>query len=82
MECLSPELAEDCASEGYIEIRFDTAWAAPMPVFEKMFEMFPKLSFLCSWENEGESERYTIEHDAVTSNEDTVSPVAADGDRS
>jgi len=40
------ELAEDCASEGYIEIRFDTAWAVPMPVFEKMFEMFPKLSFV------------------------------------
>jgi hypothetical protein len=59
------ELAEDCAKEGHVEIRFDTAWAAPMPVIEKIFEMFPKLSFLFSWENEGECERHTIEHRAT-----------------
>jgi hypothetical protein len=60
------ELAEDCLTEGYIEIRFDTAWAPPMPVLQKMFQMFPKLSFVCTWESEGECERYSIEHDALT----------------
>lgn len=71
------ELAEDCAKEGYIEIRFETAWAPPMPVIEKMFEMFPKLSFVCTWENEGECERYSIEHDAVADDEENISPIAA-----
>jgi hypothetical protein len=60
-----PELTEDCATEGYIEIRFDTAWAPPTPVLEKVFTMFPKLSFVCTWQNEGEHERYSVERDAV-----------------
>jgi hypothetical protein len=48
----------------YAEIRFDTAWAAPLPILHKMIEMFPKLSFVCNWQNEGESCRYSLESDA------------------
>jgi hypothetical protein len=40
------EIAEDCAANGYIEIRFDTAWAPPLPVFHKR-----KLSLLRSPQN-------------------------------
>jgi hypothetical protein len=63
------ELAEDCAEERYIEIRFETAWAAPMPVIEKMFEMFPKLSFDCSWQDEDEDEIHSIVRRAIPDQE-------------
>lgn len=63
------ELAEDCAKQGHIEIRFETAWAAPLPVFERMFEMFPKLSFDCSWRDEAENEIRSIEHRAIPDEE-------------
>jgi hypothetical protein len=58
------ELAECVFAEpSYVEIRFDTAWSAPLPVFHEMFEAFPKLSFICSWQNEDESCRYSLECD-------------------
>lgn len=57
--------------EGYIEIRFDTAWSPPLPIFEKMFAAFPKLSFHCSWRNEDEPERlYSIERDTLADEEE------------
>jgi hypothetical protein len=60
------ELAECVFTEPcYVEIRFDTAWSVPLPVFHEMFVMFPKLSFTCSWQNEGETCRYTLEDDAA-----------------
>ena len=40
---------------GLIEITFETAWDAPVLVFEKMFEMFPALTFRCEWRHEDES---------------------------
>src|SRR5262249_25451691 len=36
----------------YLEIFFNTAWSAPTPVFHKMREMFPKLTFECRWRYE------------------------------
>ena len=46
------EIADACINHSYVEIRFDTAWDAPLPVFFRMFELFPKLSFTCSWQYE------------------------------
>ena len=63
------EIAEDCAAQGYVQIRFDTAWTPPIRILEKMFQTFPKLSFVCTWENEGERQRYSIESDAVADDE-------------
>jgi len=60
------ELAECVFTEpAYAEIRFDTAWSVPLPVFHAMIEMFPKLSFTCNWQNEGEDYRYSLECDVV-----------------
>lgn len=39
---------------GCIEITFETAWCAPVPVLQKIVEMFPKLSFDCRWRYEDE----------------------------
>ncbi|MGD9728563.1 MAG: hypothetical protein AB7V39_19530, partial [Nitrospiraceae bacterium] len=33
-------------------VRFDTAWAPPIPVFEAMADQFPELNFVFSWMNE------------------------------
>jgi hypothetical protein len=44
----------DVNSDSNIQIRFDTAWSPPMPVFEKMVSMFPALSFVIEWEEEQE----------------------------
>ena len=59
------ELAEDCVKDGYIEIHFETAWAEPRPVLRKMFEMFPQLSFVCTWQYEGDNEVFSVEHPAA-----------------
>lgn len=56
---------------GYTVIRFDTAWTPPLPVFHRMFAMFPQLSFSCSWENEdGPELTHTLEREALV--EDSV----------
>ena len=36
-----------------------------MPVMEKLLEMFPDLGFVCTWQNEGENERHSIERDPM-----------------
>lgn len=46
---------EDSSEHGYLEITFNTAWSAPVPVLRKMVEMFPKLSFTCEWRYEDDS---------------------------
>lgn len=58
------EPTEGSAAEGYVEIRFDTAWGAPFPIFNAMFEMFPKLSFTCSWQDEDEELTHSIERES------------------
>jgi len=37
-----------------IQIRFETPWSPPMPVFEAMVKKFPALSFEFEWEEENE----------------------------
>ncbi len=57
--------------EGYIEICFDTAWSPPLPIFEKIFAIFPNLAFHCSWRNEDEPELlYSIEREIIANEED------------
>ena len=45
---------------GSVEISFDTAWAAPLPIFYNMRDMFPRLTFTCQWRNE--DDRYERLH--------------------
>jgi len=58
------EITEQCLNNTWVEIRFDTAWAAPLPIFHRMFEIFPKLSFTCSWQHEGETLWHSMETQA------------------
>lgn len=57
--------------EGYVEIRFDTAWCMPEPLQQKVFEDFPTLEISWSWSNEddGYTLRYSIERDPVVADE-------------
>jgi hypothetical protein len=48
------QIDDSTAEEGHIEILFDTAWCAPVPVLRKMVDMFPKLRFDCRWRHEDE----------------------------
>src|SRR5258708_3022547 len=41
------ELDDAGIAFGYLEISFQTAWAAPMPVCRQLFELFPQVSFAC-----------------------------------
>src|SRR5580658_6018867 len=45
---------DDNSEHGYAEITFETAWSAPVPVLQKMVEMFPRLTFRCEWRDEDE----------------------------
>lgn len=47
-----PNIEEDTIEHGYLEIFFDTAWSPPVPVFLKLREKFPKLTFDCRWRYE------------------------------
>ena len=42
----------DSIERGHVEITFDTAWEAPIPIFRKIIASFPKLTFDCRWRNE------------------------------
>lgn len=59
---------------GFVEIRFDTAWSMPQPVAEKVFEMFPDLEICWTWsdEHDGYTMRYSMERDAVQSQDEDV----------
>ena len=52
---------------GSIEIAFETAWSAPLPIFYKMREMFPHLSFTCQWrdEDDGYQRLHTLAFEAA-----------------
>jgi Ferredoxin-like domain in Api92-like protein len=50
------EISEQCLNNSFVEIRFDTAWGEPQPILRRMIEMFPKLSFTCSWQYEDEQD--------------------------
>lgn len=53
---------------GGVEYGFQTAWSPPEPVFEKMTEMFPKLTFDVWWEEEqGYGAEFVLEAGEVTS---------------
>jgi hypothetical protein len=56
-----PKTAESGIAFGYVEIHFETAWAEPLPVLQKMCAMFPQISFVCTWEYEDDDERYSLE---------------------
>jgi len=43
---------DDIAPDG-LSFRFDTAWAFPRPIFEKLARMFPTLQFECTCFDEG-----------------------------
>jgi hypothetical protein len=47
------DVRELCGGE-LIEITFNTAWAAPIPIFRKLVEMFPAIEFEFSWTDEDE----------------------------
>ena len=53
--------------DGSIEIAFRTAWSAPLPIFHRLREMFPHLSFHCQWRNEddGYQELHSLEFEAA-----------------
>ena len=57
----NPDIDTSSIANGYLEVSFDTAWAEPLPVLQKMGAMFPHISFLCTWEYEDDSERYSLE---------------------
>lgn len=46
------EVYDSSIEQGSVEIIFDTAWDAPVPMLRKMVEMFPKLTFDCRWRHE------------------------------
>lgn len=45
------ELPEE---DGAVEIAFDTAWAAPFPIFKQLTALFPRLAFEFAWTDEDE----------------------------
>jgi hypothetical protein len=47
-----PEVYDASTDCGNVEIFFQTAWCAPLPVFLRIKDMFPKLSFDCRWRDD------------------------------
>ena len=46
---------QSCIEYGSVEITFETAWDAPLPVLRTMIRLFPQFSFECQWRYEDES---------------------------
>lgn len=57
---------------GFVFLRFETAWSPPLPVFEAMFERFPRVTFECTWQDECESVIHGMERPAQEPDEDEV----------
>ena len=51
---------EGTMPSGQVEITFDTAWDAPIPVFRKIARTFPTLTFEFEWHNEGDPNIYSL----------------------
>jgi hypothetical protein len=47
-------------SDTFVRLMFSTAWSYPIPVMEKMFDMFPDIEFIV--EAEEESEAFALMH--------------------
>jgi len=51
---LRVEIDDASIAYGSVEITFETAWCAPVPVLQKMVELFPGLTFDCRWRHDDE----------------------------
>jgi hypothetical protein len=54
------EVNETALAYGYVEIHFETAWGEPMPIFRRLFDLFPHISFVCVWKYEDHWKRYSL----------------------
>ena len=70
----SVEIDDTSIQHGYIEIAFNTAWSAPVPLLHAMVEMFPKLTFDCRWRHDDES---PYPHSLDECDDNTVSAILA-----
>jgi hypothetical protein len=61
------EIVANCPAQGHVEISFETAWDAPNPIFQRMFEIFPRLSFTCTWQHECEEGIHSLTRPSVQS---------------
>ena len=43
-----------------IDIKFETAWSPPIPIYEKLDEMFPQARIYAFWSDEGSYERIQV----------------------
>ena len=43
-----------------LNIEFTTAWSAPLPIYEKLDEMFPDAQIEAFWSDEGSYERSRV----------------------
>jgi hypothetical protein len=48
------ELNGSTTDLGYVIINFETAWSPPVPILERLQEMFPDIAFCCEWFAEDE----------------------------
>jgi hypothetical protein len=54
------EISKRSPDSGLLEIRFDTAWDAPVPIYERLLALFPQLGFWFSWQHEGSALCYAM----------------------
>ena len=63
-EVLQYDADERYPDSCYFDVKFQTAWAPPMPIYRKLHEMFPSVTINAYWSDEGDYERgkvYTTE---------------------